>query len=71
MANEHILVVDDEEDILELVQYNLEKEGFRVSTVGSGEEALLVARRENPNLIVLDLMLPGLSGLDVQAAEKR
>jgi len=65
MANEHILVVDDEEDILELVQYNLEKEGFRVSTVGSGEEALLVARRENPNLIVLDLMLPGLSGLDV------
>ena len=65
MANEHILVVDDEEDILELVQYNLEKEGFRVTAVGSGEEALLVARKELPKLIVLDLMLPGVSGLDV------
>lgn len=65
MANEHILVVDDEEDILELVQYNLEKEGFRVTVVGSGEEALLVARKELPKLIVLDLMLPGVSGLDV------
>jgi two-component system phosphate regulon response regulator PhoB len=60
-----ILVVDDEEDLLELVRYNLTKEGYRVDCVGSGEEALKAARREPPDLIVLDLMLPTVDGLEV------
>lgn len=65
MAKEHILVVDDEEDILELVRYNLIKEGYRVSTVASGEEALKSARSAQPDIILLDLMLPGVDGLEV------
>ena len=60
-----ILVVDDEEDLLELVRYNLTKEGYRVDCVGSGEEALKSARRDPPDLIVLDLMLPSVDGLEV------
>lgn len=65
MANEKILVVDDEEDILELVQYNLTKNGYRVVSVGTGEDALEAAKSESPDLIILDLMLPGLDGLEV------
>lgn len=65
MANEHILVVDDERDILELVRYNLEKEGFAVTCVTSGEAALAAARSRLPELVILDLMLPGVDGLDV------
>jgi len=65
MAREKILVVDDEEDILELVKYNLSKEGYTVQCVGSGEEALEQAAKMRPDLIVLDLMLPGLDGLEV------
>jgi two-component system, OmpR family, alkaline phosphatase synthesis response regulator PhoP len=65
MAKEKILVVDDEEDILELVRYNLAKEGYRVHCVTSGEEALQTAKEENPDVILLDLMLPGRDGLDV------
>ncbi|MBI5250575.1 MAG: response regulator transcription factor [Desulfomonile tiedjei] len=65
MAKEKILVVDDEEDILELVRYNLANEGYRVDCVPSGEEALIKAAELNPDLILLDLMLPGLDGLDV------
>ncbi|MFA6241886.1 MAG: response regulator transcription factor [Candidatus Hydrogenedentales bacterium] len=65
MARENILVVDDEEDILELVGYNLTKAGFRVSCVASGGEALKAARTLAPDLVVLDLMLPGLDGLEV------
>lgn len=65
MASKHILVVDDERDIQELVAYNLRKNGYQVTCVGSGEEALSVARSDLPDLIVLDLMLPGLDGLDV------
>jgi two-component system phosphate regulon response regulator PhoB len=60
-----ILAVDDEEDILELIDYNLSKEGYDVSTVSSGEDALKRARELAPNLIVLDLMLPGIDGLEV------
>jgi len=70
MAKERILVVDDEEDILELVRYNLSKEGYQVQCVGTGEEALQVARENRPDLIVLDLMLPGIDGLDVCKALK-
>ena len=65
MANENILVVDDEEDVLELVRYNLDKSGYQVETATSGEEALAKARRKLPNLLILDLMLPGMDGLEV------
>jgi len=65
MDKASVLVVDDEPDILELVRYNLEKEGFAVETVLSGEEGLERARRGKPDLLVLDLMLPGMSGLEV------
>lgn len=60
-----ILIVEDEEDILELIQYNLSREGYRVSGVRDGEEALDLIRRSNPDLVVLDLMLPGLDGLEI------
>lgn len=60
-----ILVVDDEPHVVELVRFNLEKEGFQVLAAGDGPTGLEAARRELPDLIVLDLMLPGLSGLEV------
>jgi two-component system phosphate regulon response regulator PhoB len=65
MANEHVLVVDDEPDILELVRYNLEKDGFAVTCVASGEAVLAAARSRLPDLVILDLMLPGVDGLEV------
>ncbi len=70
MANEHILVIDDEEDILELLRYNLVKQGYQVSLSTSGEQGLAQARQLLPDLIVLDLMLPGIDGLDVCKALK-
>lgn len=65
MARESILVVDDEEDILELVNYNLSKAGYKVTCVASGGDAVKAARSDHPDLVVLDLMLPGLDGLEV------
>jgi two-component system phosphate regulon response regulator PhoB len=65
MAKQKILVVDDEEDILELLRFNLTKEGFAVVCAGSGEEALKMTRLEKPELILLDLLLPGIDGLEV------
>ena len=62
---ERVLVVDDEPDIVALVAYHLAKSGYTVSTAGSGPEGLAIARRDKPSIIVLDLMLPGLSGLEV------
>jgi two-component system, OmpR family, alkaline phosphatase synthesis response regulator PhoP len=70
MAKERILVVDDEEDILELVRYNLTKDGYKVTCVASGEAALASAKDQVPDLVVLDLMLPGVDGLDVCRALK-
>ncbi len=70
MAKENILVIDDEEDILELVRYNLSKEGYQLQCVTSGEDGLRSARAANPDLIVLDLMLPGIDGLEVCKALK-
>ena len=64
-AGERILVVDDEPDIVALVAYHLAKLGYRVSTAGTGTDALELARRERPALMVLDLMLPDLSGFEV------
>jgi len=65
MAKEKILVVDDEEDILELLKFKLSKEGYQVMCAASGEEALRCVRSETPDLIVLDLMLPGMDGIEV------
>ena len=65
MADNKILVVDDEEDILELVRYNLARDGYRVVCAASGEQALNKAGSEPFDLIVLDLMLPGIDGLEV------
>jgi len=65
MSKEKILVVDDEKDIAELLQYNLEKEGYKISAVFSGEECLKNVKTELPDLILLDLMLPEIDGLDV------
>jgi len=65
MAKKNILVVEDEEDILELVSYNLMREGYGVVGVHTGEEGLEVLEREKPDLVVLDLMLPGIDGLEV------
>src|SRR5512142_164595 len=62
---QRILVVDDEPDIAGLVAYHLAKAGYRVTTAADGPEALARARAERPDLVVLDLMLPGRSGLDV------
>jgi two-component system phosphate regulon response regulator PhoB len=65
MAKERVLVVDDEEDLLELVRHHLEREGYVVECVGTGEAALSSARSRLPDLIVLDLLLPGIDGLEV------
>ncbi|MDF1592479.1 MAG: response regulator [Desulfobacterales bacterium] len=65
MSMEKILVVDDEEDILELVRHNLAREGYQVICAATGEKAVAKARSEKPDLIVLDLMLPGIDGLQV------
>jgi len=78
MANEsaaaaphRILVVDDEPDITALVAYHLAKDGYRVTTAGTGADALRSAREERPDLVVLDLMLPGHSGFEVLAELRR
>ena len=65
MARKSILIVEDEEDIQQLVAYNLAKEGFDTTGVLSGEEAIVKARESQPDLIVLDLLLPGMDGLEV------
>jgi two-component system alkaline phosphatase synthesis response regulator PhoP len=62
---EMILIVEDEDDIRELLHYHLTREGYRVIAVATGEEAIRVLPREKPDLIVLDLMLPGIDGFEV------
>lgn len=65
MEKPTILVVDDEEDIIELVELNLGREGYHVLKCTTGEKALEIAKSKVPALIVLDLMLPGIDGLEV------
>ena len=65
MATKKILAVDDEEDILELLTFNLSREGYRVVSAATGEAALKAVPKEIPDLIILDLMLPGIDGLEV------
>jgi two-component system phosphate regulon response regulator PhoB len=71
MVPKNILVVEDEESILELVKFHLAREGYRVSCAGTGEDGLKEARSKRPDLVVLDLMLPGLDGLEVCKALKK
>lgn len=71
MGKEHILVIEDEEDILAVVHYNLSREGYRVSCAANGEVGLQTARAQLPDLILLDLMLPGMDGLSVCRELKR
>ncbi len=65
MSGENILIVEDEEDIAELLEYNLQRHDYVATSVGSGEEGLQATRESKPQLVLLDLMLPGLGGLDV------
>ena len=65
MAKEKILIVEDEKDIIEMIEYNLKKEGYETRSVLSGEEAISSAKKERPDLVILDLMLPGIDGFDV------
>lgn len=65
MTRKNIFVVDDEEDILELLQFHLSREGYVVTTATRGEEALKAIRRKAPDLVLLDRMLPGLDGFEV------
>ena len=64
-TSDRVLVVDDESDIVALVAYHLAKAGYKVSTASTGADALALARQERPALVVLDLMLPGMSGYEV------
>jgi len=66
-----VLVVDDEPDITALVAYHLAKAGYRVSTAANGPDALKAAREERPDIVILDVMLPGVSGYDVLAELRR
>lgn len=68
---EKILIVEDEKDIVKMLEYNLKKEGFRVVFCHDGEETLGIVKREHCDLIILDLMLPGIDGLEVCTILKR
>jgi DNA-binding response OmpR family regulator len=65
MPKATVLVIDDEKDLIELVRYNLEKEGFRVMSALDGEAGVALATREQPDVVLVDLMLPGIDGLEV------
>ncbi len=71
MARETILIVEDEAEIQELLRYNLAKEGYHVLAARTGEEGLRLAERESADLMILDLMLPGMDGLEVCRRLKR
>jgi two-component system, OmpR family, alkaline phosphatase synthesis response regulator PhoP len=65
MPKKLVLTIDDEKDLIELVRYNLEKEGFRVRGALDGETGLAMALQEKPDIVLVDLMLPGIDGLEV------
>jgi len=65
MSRQSVLVVEDEEDIMEVIRFNLEKDGYEVNQALSGEKALQVIENNLPSLVLLDLMLPGINGLDL------
>lgn len=65
MANELILAVDDEASILDLLSFNLEAAGYRAATAATGEDALVICGKERPAIVLLDIMLPGIDGMEV------
>jgi DNA-binding response OmpR family regulator len=67
IPNKTVLVVDDEQDILDLVRFRLEHDGYRVLTASDGQSGLTLAQTERPDLCILDVMMPKLSGLEVLA----
>lgn len=71
MANDEVLVIEDDEDILQLLTFNLESAGYEVSTATDGYEGLVQARRRQPGLIILDIMLPSMDGFEVCKELKR
>jgi Response regulators consisting of a CheY-like receiver domain and a winged-helix DNA-binding domain len=71
MAKEKILIVDDEEHIIELLKFNLLNAGYEILTANNGIDAVKIAKAEKPNLLLLDLMLPGIDGFDVCKEIKR
>ncbi|HOT35642.1 MAG TPA: response regulator transcription factor [Candidatus Latescibacteria bacterium] len=71
MPGQHVAIIEDEDDILELISYNLRKEGYRVTTATSGEAGLLAVRNTLPDLVLLDLMLPGVDGFEVCRSLKK
>ena len=64
MLRAKILIIEDEKDIVKLLQYNLEREGYQVTSVPTGEEALRLLEKQSPDLVILDVMLPGIDGLE-------
>ncbi|MFY8136614.1 MAG: response regulator transcription factor [Flavobacteriales bacterium] len=64
MNKQKVLLVDDEQDILDLIGFNLEKEGFEVFTANNGRDGLELARKNNPDLVLLDVMMPGMDGME-------
>ena len=64
MSKQKVLLVDDEQDILDLIGFNLEKEGFEVFTANNGRTGLEIAKQQIPDLILLDVMMPGMDGMD-------
>ena len=65
MKPDKVIVIEDEADILEVIEYNLAREGFRVLSARDGQEGLRLIKRETPDLVLLDLMLPGLDGIEI------
>lgn len=63
-SNQKILIVDDEPDILELIEYNLKKEGYQVFLAGNGQEGVAMAKKIHPDLIILDIMMPKMDGIE-------
>ncbi len=70
MSKANILIIEDEKDIVRMLEYNLKKEGFKTLSARDGENGFALAKKESPNLILLDLMLPGMDGLEVCKALK-
>ncbi|MCU0665494.1 MAG: response regulator [Candidatus Omnitrophica bacterium] len=71
MAQKRILVVDDEQNVLKVLDQRLSKTGYAVLKANNGEDAIFLAKKEKPDLILLDLMMPDISGADVAAALKQ
>lgn len=65
MTKKHIIIVDDEQDILQLLNFTLTKEGYRVTSFSSGDKVLKAIEKDSPDLVLLDLMLPGIDGMEL------